>query len=53
MITAELIKRQYQQYMAQKAASLGEDIPPDDIMAALTQAEQKGDSGDGTKEDSQ
>ena len=51
MITAELIRQQYEQYMAQKAASKGEEIPPEDILAALTQAERKGGSEDGTEED--
>ncbi len=53
MITAELIRKQYEQYMAQKAVSKGEEISPEDILVALTQAEQKGEQIDGTEENVQ
>ena len=47
MITAEMIKKQHQQYMNHKAAAKGEDISPEAVLAALTRAERKGGTGDG------
>ncbi len=52
-MNATEIRKQYELYMTQRAASKGEDIPPEDILTALTQEEQKGGRSDGAEEDSQ